>query len=290
MIEDIPNLIYKKEDCIIENPVERIEDIDKLPFPDRGVLDFSKYSYPFTISTVRGCPGRCIFCSAHAFWGNRIVIRNPEKILEEIRSVYEKYSLKDFFIVDDTFTLIPKRAIAFCKLLSGYSEEIGTQFKWGCESRADVVSRELLQAMKNTGCNMVQFGTESGNNGILKSVQKRVTYEQVYEAVKTAHEIGINTNVSFIIGHHEDTFETIKKTISKAADLKKTFQSNVLFSMNTPYPGTELYNRMEELGVELLVKDLNHLSFDKATIRTKNLTNNDIRKLYIYAQEVIYGV
>ena len=261
-ISDIPNLIYKKNDSVIENPVERIDDIDALPFPDRSVLDISKYSYPFTISTARGCPGQCIFCSAHAFWGNRIVIRTPEGIMNEIRNVYKNYGLSDFFVVDDTFTLIPKRVMIFCKMLFEYSNEIGVKFKWGCESRADTVSEDLLKAMKNSGCNMIQFGMESGNN----------------------------TNVSFIIGHHEDTFETIDETITKAADLKKKFKANVLFSMNTPYPGTELYNKMKELGVELLVNDFSHLSFDKATIRTRNLTNNEIRRLYIHAREVIFGI
>lgn len=288
-ITDIPNLVYKKENRVIENQVRRIQDIDELPYPKRDVLDFSKYTYPFTISTARGCPGRCIFCSAHAFWGNKVISRTPEGIINEIEQVYRTYGLKDFFIVDDTFTVHPVRTREFCELLDEFSNNNDVKFNWGCESRADVVTYNLMRKMKDTGCRMIQFGMESGNNEILKSIKKRVTYEQIYNAVSLAYEVGMETNVSFIIGHHNDTSETIDETIEKAVDLKRKFNANVLCSVNTPYPGTELNQKLDELGIQLLVSDYSKLAFDKVSIRTKNLDENDLRKCFNKANQLIYG-
>lgn len=289
-LEDIPNLIYNDGNSIIFNTEKRINDINSVPFPLRSVLDLEKYSYPFTISTARGCTGRCIFCSAHAFWGNKVAIRSPENILEEIESVYITYGLKDFFIVDDTFTLIPKRTLEFCNLLKEFMDKKSIEVNWGCESRADVVTNEMLKKMKDVGCQMIQFGMESGNNKILSSIKKNITYQQIYKAVEMAYEVGINTNVSFIIGHHKDTLETIDETLEKAVDLKRKFNANVLFSINTPYPGTELYERMNEFGIELLIDKYDHMGFDKVAIRTKNLSQNDIRRSFIKASELLSDI
>lgn len=288
-IGQINGLVYRNDNQIIVNPdVERVKEIDQLEYPDRALLDFSLYSYPFTISTARGCPGKCIFCSSQAFWGRNVYLRKPENIIKEIEHVYHLYNLKEFFIVDDTFTLVPKRTIIFCELLAELQAKVGASFSWGCESRADVVSRELLTAMAGAGCKMIQFGMESGNNDILKSIKKAITYEQLYEAVKMAHELGIRTNVSYIIGHPEDTEETINETLDKALTLKKKFNANILCSINTPYPGTELHREHEKLGVKILIKSMNQYRVDMPIIETKYLTANDLRRLFVKANEMLY--
>jgi radical SAM superfamily enzyme YgiQ (UPF0313 family) len=287
-LSEVPNLVYlNEENQIIENEVIRMLNLEELPFPDRSVLDLKRYSYPFTISTARGCPGRCIFCSAHAFWGNRVVFRSPDNILAEIDQVYKQFGLRDFFIVDDTFTVFPKRTLEFCDKLDAYCKENAVTFKWACESRADVIDYNLMKKMKDTGCTMVQFGMESGNDEVLKSIKKNIVYDQVYNAVKIAHLLGISTNISFIIGHHSDTYDTINETIKKAVQLKNEFNVNIVFSINTPYPGTELRNNLKEYGVKLLIDGYDKLGLDKSVICTQNLTDNDIRKLYGKAQMLL---
>lgn len=288
-IQDIKGLVYNNGNEIKLNPpAERIKDIEALEYPDRGALDFSLYSYPFTISTARGCPGRCIFCSSQAFWGKKVCLREPEGIIKEIEYVYQKYKLKEFFIVDDTFTLLPKRTIRFCELLDELKEREGVAFSWGCESRADVVNEELLQSMAKTGCKIIQFGMESGNDNILKTIKKAITYRQLYHAVEQAYALGIKTNVSYIIGHPEDTEDTINETLEKALVLKNNFNANVICSINTPYPGTELYRERDRLGVEITINSLNQYRVDVPIINTKYLTTNDLRRLFMKANEMLH--
>ena len=102
-LESISGLVYKKDDLIISNKIRRINNLDVLPFPDRSFLNLKRYSYPFTISTARGCPGRCIFCSSHAFWGNKIIMRSAKDIYSEVVELNKQYSMTEFFIIDDTF-------------------------------------------------------------------------------------------------------------------------------------------------------------------------------------------
>lgn len=283
---DISGLVYKENEKLIVNDMERICNLEKLPFPDRTVLDFGRYSYPFTISTARGCPGRCIFCSSYAFWGSKVKIRSAEHIYSEIVGLYNQFGTKDFFIVDDTFTFIPNRTLKFCELLIDYAKSNNIEFSWGCESRADVVNHELLEKMHLAGCQMIQFGMESGNNGVLKSIQKKIQYTDIETAVHIAFECGIKTNVSIMIGHHSDTKETVEETLSKAQDLYNKYKANILFAITTPYPGTELREKLEEYGAKLLINDDAQLQVERPSMQIKNLTVNQVRKYYDLAQHM----
>lgn len=198
-LDNISGLVYKKNSLIKCNKIKRINNLDVLPYPNRGFLNLKKYSYPFTISTARGCPGRCIFCSSHAFWGNKIIMRSAKDIYAEVVELYKRYSMTEFFIIDDTFTLRPERTKEFCDLICSFQEDTNINFSWGCESRADVVKEELLVKMKTAGCRMIQFGMESGNDEILKTINKHITFQQVYNAVKIASKYHINTNVSIML-------------------------------------------------------------------------------------------
>lgn len=290
-IKDIKNLVYFDNGDIIINDYERILEIDDLPFPARDALDMDKYSYPFTISTARGCPGECIFCSANGFWGRNVVMRSPKNIIKEIDEVFQRFGTKDFFIIDDTFTLNTNRTLEFCELLNELAQKHNVDFVWGCESRVDVIREndQILAKMKQAGCNMIQFGMESGNDDVLKSLKKNITYSQVYLAVKKAYEMGMNINVSFMIGHHSDTIETIMETLEKAVELKEKFHANMVFSINTPYPGTELRKNLSKFGVTLIEDDFSRLKTNDTAIRTSNLSANDIRKAFYMAISMLYS-
>ncbi|WP_181793952.1 B12-binding domain-containing radical SAM protein [Garciella nitratireducens] len=187
-----------------------------------------------------------------------------------------KFKAKEFFIVDDTFTMIPERTKKFCDLLS----ELETFFIWGCESRTDIVDKDLLQSMYLAGCRKTQFGLESAHDKVLHSINKNITFKQVENATKLAHDIGFDINISVIIGHAEDTKETIEYTLEKSRLLKEKYNANMQFSINIPYPGTDLYENAVEYGIEVLTDNYDFYSTDNAIINTKYLTANDLRYYY----------
>lgn len=285
-INNVCGIAYKKDDKIVfTEPNKRIKNLDELVFPNRDLINLDKYVYPITISTARGCPGNCMFCSSKSYWGEKIVFRSPENIIEEILEVEEKYQINMFFIIDDTFTINVHRAIKFCELLNKTKKK----FIWGCESRADVASEELLNSLYSAGCRKIQFGMESGNDDILKKIGKNVTTKQIENAVKIASKIGFDINLSFIIGHVFDTHETVVQTIEFALKLREKYKVNLFSSINTPYPGTKLYNEADKHGLKLLTNDWNKFTMDNAVIDTKYLTSLEIREYYQRFMDVLLG-
>lgn len=254
----------------------RIANLDGLCFPDRSLINLENYAYPITISTSRGCPGKCIFCSSKSFWGEKIYFRSCENILEEIIEIEKKLKVNSFFIVDDTFTANQNRVVQFCNLL----KTSGKSFVWGCESRADIVNEDLIKILYDSGCRKIQFGMESSSNDILKKIGKNVTIEQIENSVSLASNYGISVNVSFIIGHPFDTDKTITNTIKFALYLKDKYDANVIGSILTPYPGTDIYENANSYGIEILTSDFNRYTMNESIINTKYLTANDLRTYY----------
>lgn len=273
--ENIKGLCYKnKEGSVIANAnVERIKNLDQLPFPDRSLIKKEKYVLPYTISTSRGCPGQCIFCSSKSFWGKGVIMRSAENVYKEVMDIYEKYGANIFYITDDTFTASKKRCLEFCEML----RQSGISFVWGCESRADVINEEFIRILYESGCHKIQFGMESADNEILQRIKKHVTIEQIENAVMCAAKYNMHIQVSYIVGHAFDTEETVKKTISFAKHLSDDYGARVVCSVNTPFPGTEQYEKRKELGIEIKTDEWEKYLLNSPIINTKHLSINQLR-------------
>ena len=112
-IEEIGGLVYRRENSIRVNKEQRIAELDELPFPDRDFVDLSKYVYPYTIMTSRGCTGNCIFCSSKSFWKKQVRFRSLQNVIDELKEMRNKYKATSFFLLDDNFTLNNKRVTEF---------------------------------------------------------------------------------------------------------------------------------------------------------------------------------
>ena len=99
--------------------------------------------------------------------------------------------------------------------------------------------------MREAKCQLVSFGVESGSQKILDAVKKRTTVEQNEKAIKWAKEVGIPVSMSVIIGYPGETTDTLKQTLDF---IRKTEPDYVYLCLATPYPGTELYSLLKELG------------------------------------------
>ncbi|ELC8463946.1 B12-binding domain-containing radical SAM protein [Clostridium perfringens] len=274
-IDDIPGIIYKKVDgtFYINNNFKRICNLDELPFPDRSMIDFNKYLLPYTINTSRGCPGQCIFCSSKAFWGKNVYMRSAENVFAELMDLYNKYKTNIFYITDDTFTASAKRVMDFCKLIKASK----IKFLWGCESRADVITDELMKTLYDAGCRKLQIGLESADNDILKKLKKNVTIEQIERGIRLAYENKMHISASFIIGHAFDTEETIDKTLKFVKHIQKDYGAFVMGSSNTPFPGTEQYEMRDKLGIKIHAKEWDEFVLNLPTISTKNISIDKLR-------------
>jgi radical SAM superfamily enzyme YgiQ (UPF0313 family) len=282
-VEDIASMAYRQNGAVVANPIEKpLRDLNSLPFIDRSLVCFDDYVFP-SISSSRGCPSDCTFCASRAFWGKRVRFRSAENIFQEVLSLYEKYGLLEFVIVDDTFTAYPPRTIEFCKKLL----ETGIPFRWFCESRVDVASRELLEIMHRAGCGEIQFGIESGCQEILTKLRKGITVEQIENAFSLAQEFDYTTIGSFILGHPWDTVDTMKRTIEFIYNLRQKNNVDTVYgSPNTPFPGCWQYEHADELGLKIHAKSWSEFRLNNPIVSAPGFTLDQLRELYFYSHEL----
>lgn len=278
-LSDIKGITFTSDNGEILRTGRRpfIEKLDILPFPARDLINFDDYLIRGGIIASRGCPGACIFCAASALSGGKYRMRSIDNILDEIEHVIKIYGYDYIYIMDDTFTALPKRTEEFCRKRN----EKGLGFKWYCESRVDVGSYQLFKTMADGGCFEIQFGVESGSQEVLTAIRKNITLEQIENSVRWAHEAGIPEIIcSFILGHHADTHDSIQKTMNFAEHLQQKYGVYPVFSMNTPYPGTYIYKNREKLGINLHTKEWSSNLMTSSNISTKHLSRDDIQRYY----------
>ena len=227
---------------------ELIQDLDSLPHPARDLLPMDKYSLkiddePATpIITSRGCPYGCIYCGKQMY-GRKWRAHSAGYVVNEMRDIKEEFDIKAFYIYDDTFTLDKKRAHDICFLLHWLPK---TKFR--CTSRVDCVDKSLLAALKKAGCDEICYGVESGNNDILRNINKGFTKETVIRTVKETKEAGIRTKLYFMLGLPGDTEKTMRETIEFSKELDP---DEAGFYILTPYPGSELWDDPLKYGIEI---------------------------------------
>ena len=218
-------------------------DMDSLPHLAYHLLPLRKYkphpphgrALPFAaIVTSRGCPYHCAYCSKPVF-GSKFRAQSPERVVEEVAYLKGKFTVKELAFYDDVFTLNKKRAHA---IADGIIEK-GIRVHWTCETRVNLVDKELLRHIKQAGGYAIAYGIESASPEILNTLRKDITLEQVEKAVHTSKEVGLQTIGYFMIGSPGENPETISQTIQFAKKLKLDFAQ---FSVTTPFPGTELYD------------------------------------------------
>ncbi|MCW4020878.1 MAG: B12-binding domain-containing radical SAM protein [Candidatus Bathyarchaeota archaeon] len=243
----VKGLAFKKSgEPVITPRREPIINIDDIPFPDRTLLKNELYhapllKSPFTvIFSSRGCPFRCKFCGSKNYW-QRFRARSPENIIAEIRECIEKFKMKSFRFLDDTFTVNKKRVIRICELVL----ENGWDIEWACLSRVDTVDEEMLKSMSEAGCKQIFYGVESGSPKILEYLRKDQTVDDAVKAFEWSRKANILAGAYFILGTPIDNWSTIEETISLAKNLKPDF---VGFNPVMPFPGSEIYGQLKEEG------------------------------------------
>jgi radical SAM superfamily enzyme YgiQ (UPF0313 family) len=247
----VPGLIHRRNGQIVVNPRRpSIADLDGLPFPAYDMIpDLKIYSPPpfnyqqlpvANVITSRGCPNACTFCENTTF-GRQLRMRSAASIVSEIELLMRDYGVREISFVDDTFTVKRSRIYEIFEL----ARQRGLHFPWGCMSRVNTVDKELLQYMHERGCWYIGFGVESADENILRVIRKNIQLADVERVVNICHRLGIVTKGFFMIGHPQETVDTMDKTIAFA---KRLPLRHVVVTINTPMPGTEQYQHAREYG------------------------------------------
>lgn len=247
---------YRDGERIVSNPNRpNIKELVSLPRPARRLLDIPGYHHVIdaldpkcrvratTLITSRGCPFQCIFCSCSKIWGHKWRMNSAENVLAEMEHLLATYpEIRGFEIVDDTFTVDRERLTNIC---DGIIEKKWNIY-WGCGSRVDVMTREMLEYMYRAGLRAIGFGVESGDQEFVnKTVKKSINLEKVKQIDQWCHELGIRALFMFIVSLPGETHKEALATLNFMKQLKGVTSLNAL----RIYPGTEVESLAKKNGV-----------------------------------------
>jgi len=256
---------------IVRNPPRPlIGDLSTLPWPARDLVDMKTYArawYSLTAAapnllgtslvTSRGCPYVCTYCqpTLRQLFGKKVRRRSVDDVLGELVHIKETYGLNAFMFEDDTFIIHRPWVHEFSERLRAM--KLG--FRWGCNVRADLATRDLLQPMAEAGLVQINMGIESGTQRILDQIyDKRITLQQIQQAVDTARQLGLKVGGYFMLGAPTETEQEIERTIGFAARLPI---DEAAFNITTPLPGTHLWEQTRDLvGGDIAEFDYYHTS------------------------------
>ena len=223
-----------------------VADLSELPLPHYELLPLQHYRMPLMkgpfcfVVTSRGCPAGCKYCIKHVSYQWSVRLLSPERVLEEIRILYDK-GIRNIHMYADLFTVNREQVMGICELI----QREGLKIKWTCNSRVDFVDEEMLREMGKAGCWMISWGIESANEQILRKAAKGANPKKARQALTWARKAGIKNWGYFIIGLPGETVETIQETIQFSKTLPLEL---ALFHVAAPYPGTPFFFEVVENG------------------------------------------
>ncbi len=259
--------------------------LDKFPFPARHLLNMKRYrlgtmhgrKFFTSIQTMRGCPWACIFCASKELQTQRVVMRSPRSVVNEMMSVVEKYPfLNHFYIVDDVLTLWKDHVVEMCDLIN--KEKLKITFEGS--TRANLVDDELVKYLAESGLIRLSFGLETVDTEMRATMKKKVPLEFYSQANKICEKHKVEAMNSVMIGLPGETRETVRKTLTWLRNAREVKQAN--FAIAIPYPGTEFNDiaTSGQHGVQLLSKDFSkYLRYGNAVTQIGDLTSKDLIEL-----------
>ena len=267
-LSKIKGIAYKdKNNQVKLNPPRPlIEDLDSLPLPAWHLLNPKIYINPKaiarvspvgTIGTSRGCPFGCTYCNKSVF-GRQFRAKSVKRVVDEFELLL-KNGFKEVHVWDDMFATDLKRAKQICDEIIKRKLKFSWQLE--CGVRVNAVDEEFFHKCFKAGCYKVAFGFESGDDYILKTINKGTTTQQARNAVNWAKKAGMETSGFFMLGLPEDTEQTMRKTIEFAKSLNLDYAKGTIL---VPLPSTKVFEDFEKQGL-LKTKDWTRYNFHQAS-------------------------
>ncbi len=244
-LERVEGLSYRqKNGPVVHNPQGAFLDargLDALPYPDFSLVAGWKPSYIYPVSTSRGCPFECSFCSVVPMFGRQYRFKSLETVIAELKYIKGINHGTKFF-VDDNFTADKKRTK---ELLRAIIEEKLRQ-RWVVQARTDVAKdRELLGLMADAGVHTVYIGFESVNPRTLEQYNKKQQLADIEHCIRSVREHGLHIHGMFVLGADTDDIGTIHRTLDFA--IKNNLDTIQIIAL-TPLPGTKVFSQMMAAG------------------------------------------
>jgi radical SAM superfamily enzyme YgiQ (UPF0313 family) len=282
-LEKVQSISYQNKNNTVSINTRQnfISNLDDLPIIDRSLLPSGKYSpTQVTVSTSRGCPGRCIYCqSGPNFFGSRIRQRSPKNVVSEIKGLADQ-GVTFITFLDDCLLWDEHWVHQFCNII----KEERLKFLWVCETRAQYVTESTIKKIIEAGCRGLNIGFESGSDKILRFFRKAANTKIYRKSVDVLHRYGLSFHSYIIIGSPQETREDLQLTVDF---VRKARPTQICVSHLTPIHGSELFANLSAAG---LIRDVNQQVFynNKFPIQFEYLTEQDLDHYEVEIYKAMY--
>jgi anaerobic magnesium-protoporphyrin IX monomethyl ester cyclase len=236
-------------------PAEARTDLDTLPWPERGDIDYSAERLP-TASMLgsRGCPWRCSFCSIITFYeangtrGRRR--RDPARVADEVEHLHRERGVEVILWQDDDFLAGGASATAWAHALAAELVRRGVArgLRWKISCRSDEVRAPVLAPLVAAGLTHVYLGVEAGDDEDLKHLNKLLKPDVHLQAGEVLRGLGLSFDFGFMLLNPWSTTASVRHNLHFLRRLAGDGASAAGFCRMLPYAGTPAATRLEQEG------------------------------------------
>jgi anaerobic magnesium-protoporphyrin IX monomethyl ester cyclase len=264
-VDLIPNLIFLHEKELIKTQKDELYEQDELPrlpyetlnsfyslkkYLGRTYLGTKTIAYHSSI----GCPFKCSFCAVVPIYNARWKARSAENVYRDITYLKEKFGGNAIEFHDNNFFVSEKRTVDFANLV------VNDNITWWGEGRIDTIDKysdESLALMRKSGCKMIFFGAETGNDEVLKKMDKGGTQSaaQIRAFAARMKKFDIIPEYSFVLGTPAETPELVMKQIDQDIAFIREIKSinpdtEIIIYVYSPVPneGSDMYKKVLATG------------------------------------------
>jgi anaerobic magnesium-protoporphyrin IX monomethyl ester cyclase len=248
-LDDIPGLVFRERGMQRKSgPRALLKYLDELPLPAWDLVDVERYRafwrarhgyFSLNVVTTRGCPYLCNWC-AKPTYGNTYHTRTPENVLAEIALLRERYAPDHLWFSDDIFGLKARWLLPFAEKIAA----AGLRTPFLCQTRADLMTEENVDALRRAGCAEAWMGVESGSQAVLDAMDKGITIAEVRGAVGRLRAAGVRVGFFLQFGYPEERWRDIELTRQLVRELAP---DEIGISVSYPLPGTGFHEKVSAL-------------------------------------------
>jgi radical SAM superfamily enzyme YgiQ (UPF0313 family) len=278
-LESVPNLGFKRHGKPVLNAMAENFPVDELPLADFSDLSSDRYLFekkPLCfITTSRGCPHRCTFCSVHLTFGEKFRRRSPEDVVLEIKRRYtEGYRVFDF--EDDNLTF---NTTDFREVLGGLSTGFpGANLRLVAMNGISYLSldHETLILMKKAGFRTLNVSLVSANAAVLARLRRPHTLSKYIDVVHTAHRLGFGVVSYQILGLPYESLEDMIHTMALMASLPVLVGASIFYLT----PGSPISREFPDMTETDILKARS----TAMAVETDRFRRDDLYTLFVTAR------
>lgn len=286
-LKNVDGIAYLKNGKLtVTRESNLITDLDSLP-KAWDLLDWEDYTYFIipnsrlaAIDTSRGCTKSCTFCSQWKFYKGEWRGRKPEKIVEDMEILHNRFGVNVILLTDDYPTVERERWEKILDLL--IEKDMGIYILMETVVDDIIRDKDILHKYRKAGIVHIYIGTEATNTKTLEYIKKEISVKNSMEALRLLDQHEIITETSMILGFPFETKESVSKTIEIAKEYNPDFCHFLAIS---PWPYADIY---EELKDYIKVFDYRKYDLIDPIVEPEKMTLREIDQAIINGYKEFY--